>query len=64
MKSEPNEFSLTDLKNYPRKTDHWDGVQNYQARNMVRDQIKKGDLVSFYHSNCPQPGIAGIMTVV
>ena len=64
MKSEPNEFGITDLKNCPRKTDHWDGVRNYQARNMMRDQMKKGDLVFFYHSNCPEPGIVGIMTVV
>ncbi len=64
MKSEPDAFSVTDLENSPRKTDHWDGVRNYQARNMMRDQMKKGDQVFFYHSNCPQPGIVGIMEVV
>lgn len=64
MKSEPEAFSVNDLKNSPRKTDHWDGVRNYQARNMMRDQMKKGDQVFFYHSNCPQPGIVGIMEVV
>ena len=64
MKSEPDAFSITDLKNSPRKSDHWDGVRNYQARNMMRDQMKKGDQVFFYHSNCSHPGIVGIMEVV
>ena len=64
MKSEPDVFSITDLKNSPRKTNHWDGVRNYQARNMLRDAIKIGDQIFFYHSNCPQPGIVGIMAVV
>jgi predicted RNA-binding protein with PUA-like domain len=63
MKSEPNEFSIEDLKASPKKTNHWDGVRNYQARNMMRDQMKKGDQVFFYHSNCAEPGIVGIMTV-
>lgn len=63
MKSEPSEFSIDDLKNRPRKTEPWDGVRNYQARNMMRDEMKKGDLVFFYHSNCEEPGIVGIMTV-
>ena len=48
----------------PKKTEHWDGVRNYQARNMMRDDMKKGDLVFFYHSNCDEPGIVGIMQVV
>jgi predicted RNA-binding protein with PUA-like domain len=64
MKSEPGDFSIDDLKNMPRKTEHWDGVRNYQARNMMRDEMKKGDLVFFYHSNCKQPGIVGIAEVV
>ena len=64
MKSEPDVFGIEDLKNRPKKTEHWDGVRNYQARNMMRDQMKKGDLVFFYHSNCKVPGIVGIMEVV
>jgi len=64
MKSEPEVFSIADLKNNPNKTDHWDGVRNYQARNMMRDQMKKGDQIFFYHSNCPEPGIVGIMKVI
>ena len=64
MKSEPDVFGIDHLKACPRKTDHWDGVRNYQARNMMRDDMKKGDLVFFYHSNCTEPGIVGIMKVV
>ena len=64
MKSEPNAFSIDDLNNMPEQTEHWDGVRNYQARNMMRDQIKIGDQVFFYHSNCEVPGIVGIMEVV
>ena len=63
MKSEPSEFSIDDLKNNPGKTEPWDGVRNYQARNMMRDDMKKGDQVFFYHSNCDEPGIVGIMTI-
>ncbi len=64
MKSEPNEFSIDDLKASPKQTDMWDGVRNYQARNMMRDEMKKGDLVFFYHSNCDEPGIVGVAEVV
>ena len=64
MKSEPDVFGIDDLKARPNKTEQWDGVRNYQARNMMRDEMKKGDLVFFYHSNCDEPGIAGIMQVV
>lgn len=64
MKSEPNEFSIDDLKASPKQTGMWDGVRNYQARNMMRDEMKKGDLVFFYHSNCDEPGIVGVMEVV
>lgn len=64
MKSEPDAFSIDDLAAMPKKTEHWDGVRNYQARNMMRDQMKKGDLVFFYHSNCKVPGIVGIAEVV
>ncbi|AUD79856.1 EVE domain-containing protein [Kangiella profundi] len=64
MKSEPDVFGIEHLKALPNKTDHWDGVRNYQARNMMRDEMKKGDKVFFYHSNCKPPAIVGIMEVV
>ena len=63
MKSEPDAFSIDDLKNRPDQTEPWDGVRNYQARNMMRDDMKIGDKVFFYHSNCDEPGIVGIMEV-
>lgn len=64
MKSEPDTFGINDLCNKPNQTEHWDGVRNYQARNMMRDQMKLDDQVFFYHSNCEVPGIVGIMEVV
>jgi predicted RNA-binding protein with PUA-like domain len=64
MKSEPSAFSIDDLKTMTEQTEHWDGVRNYQARNMMRDQMKIGDRAFFYHSNCPVPGIVGLMEVV
>src|SRR5262245_55734285 len=64
MKSEPGSFSIDDLARAPRKTTAWDGVRNYQARNMLRDQMSKGDQVLFYHSSCDVPGVAGIAAVV
>ncbi len=64
MKSEPETFSIDDLALKPKQTEHWDGVRNYQARNMLRDQMKEGDLAFFYHSNCKEPGIAGIVEIV
>ena len=64
MKSEPGEFSIDDLLAMPNRTEHWDGVRNYQARNMMRDAMKIGDQVFFYHSNCKEPGIVGVMEVV
>ncbi len=64
MKTEPSEFSIDDLKARPKRTEPWDGVRNYQARNMMRDQMKKGDGVLFYHSNCEEPGIVGVAKVV
>ena len=64
MKSEPDVFGIDDLAKQPKKTEHWDGVRNYQARNMMRDEMKKGDLVFFYHSNCKEPGIVGLAEVV
>ena len=64
MKSEPSEFGIDDLARRPKRTEPWDGVRNYQARNMMRDEMKKGDLAFFYHSACAEPGIVGIMKVV
>lgn len=63
MKSEPEEFSIDDLKSRPDQTEPWDGVRNYQARNMMRDEMKAGDLAFFYHSNCETPGIVGIVKI-
>ncbi|MCB1798554.1 MAG: EVE domain-containing protein [Gammaproteobacteria bacterium] len=63
MKSEPDVFGIDHLKAMPGRKEHWDGVRNYQARNMMRDQMTKGDLVFFYHSNCDEPGIVGIMEI-
>ncbi len=62
MKSEPDAFSLDDLEAV--ESEPWDGVRNYQARNMMRDQMKVGDRIFFYHSNCKVPGIVGIAEVV
>lgn len=64
MKSEPDAFGIDDLKNEPGKTTIWDGVRNYQARNFMRDEMKKGDQVFIYHSSCKEVGIAGEATVV
>lgn len=63
MKSEPNAFSIDDLAQLPEQTEPWDGVRNYQARNFMRDQMRPGDQVFFYHSNCEVPGVVGIMEV-
>ena len=64
MKSEPDVYGIDHLKAANKKTDTWDGVSNYQVRKMMRDDMKKGDLAFFYHSNCKEPGIVGIMKVV
>jgi len=64
MKSEPNCFSFDDLRESPDMTTHWDGVRNFQARNLLRDEIKPGDGVLFYHSNIPKPAIVGVARVV
>ncbi len=64
MKSEPTTFSITDLLNKPDKVEHWDGVRNYQVRNMMRDVMQVGDLAFFYHSSCLDAGIVGIMEIV
>ena len=63
MKSEPADVSIDDLANFPNQTVAWYGVRNYQARNFMRNQMKVGDGVLFYHSNCKEPGIAGIAKV-
>lgn len=63
MKSEPADVSIDDLASFPNQTVDWYGVRNYQARNFMRDQMQLGDGVLFYHSNCDQPGIAGIAEV-
>ncbi|MGH8551208.1 MAG: EVE domain-containing protein [Methylococcales bacterium] len=63
MKSEPREFGIDDLEGMPDQSHHWDGVRSYQARNLMRDDMKIGDRVFFYHSNCVEPGIVGIMEV-
>ena len=64
MKSEPDEASIDDLANAPSRTLPWTGVRNYQARNFMRDTMQLGDGVLFYHSSCPEPGIAGLARVV
>jgi predicted RNA-binding protein with PUA-like domain len=61
LKSEPDVFSFDDLKKRPKKIEPWNGVRNYQVRNMMRDQMQVDDLGFFYHSSCPQPGIAGVV---
>lgn len=62
FKSEPNCYSIDDLKR--DGTEHWDGIRNYQARNMLRDDVKLGDKVLFYHSSCAEPSVVGLCTVV
>jgi predicted RNA-binding protein with PUA-like domain len=63
MKSEPDEFSIDDLAEMKNQSVAWFGVRNYMARNFMRDQMKIGDEVFFYHSSCPEPGIAGVARV-
>jgi predicted RNA-binding protein with PUA-like domain len=64
MKSEPSECSIDDLAAARKQTVPWFGVRNYQARNFMRDQMRIGDGVLFYHSSCPEPGVAGLAEVV
>ncbi|ACJ17962.1 EVE domain-containing protein [Coxiella burnetii] len=64
LKSEPTSYSIDDLFREKNKITRWDGVRNYQARNFMRDGMKKGDLAFFYHSNCEKPGIVGVVEVV
>jgi predicted RNA-binding protein with PUA-like domain len=64
LKSDAESFSIDDLWSLPDRTTHWDGVRNFQARNFMRDEMKKGDLAFFYHSGGDEPGIAGIVEIV
>jgi predicted RNA-binding protein with PUA-like domain len=64
MKSEPETFGIDDLAKAPRKRTRWDGVRNFQVRNMLRDEMKKGDLALFWHSSCAVPGAYGVVKVV
>ena len=64
MKSEPNAYSFTDLTNEDDSTAEWDGVRNYQARNTMRDDMKQGEGVIFYHSNAKPPGAVGTAVIV
>lgn len=64
FKSEPDEFGIDHLAAQKKQTARWDGIRNYQARNNLRDQVKMGDLVLFYHSSCKKIGVAGTMEVV
>jgi predicted RNA-binding protein with PUA-like domain len=63
LKSDPESFGFEDLWNAPNRTTHWDGVRNFQARNYLRDEMKKGDLAFFYHSGGAEPGIHGIVEI-
>jgi len=64
FKTEPGCFSFDDLKNRPDMTEPWDGVRNYQARNFLRDTVRIGDRVLFYHSNIPEPAVVGLAEIV
>jgi len=64
MKSEPDAFSLDDLKKAGAKGEPWDGIRNYQARNFMRDDMQVGDQVLFYHSRCTPPGAVGVAEVI
>ena len=63
MKTEPTTFGIDDLKKAPRRTTGWDGVRNFQVRNMLRDEMKKGHKAFLYHSSCDEPGIVGIVEI-
>ena len=63
LKSEPDEFSIDDLERGGNRTEPWNGVRNYQARNMLRDGMRKDDRAFFYHSSCEQPAIVGIVEI-
>jgi len=63
MKSEPDAFSIDNLRDRPGQTEPWDGIRNYQARNFMRDRMEPGQQAFFYHSNCAEPGIVGLMEI-
>ena len=63
LKSEPTSFGIADLARAPGRATSWDGVRNFQARNMIRDAMQRGDQAFFYHSSCEVPGIAGIVQI-
>jgi len=63
FKTEPDAFSIDDLKNAPRQTTQWEGVRNYQARNFMRDGVQQGDSVMIYHSSCKHVGVVGVATI-
>ncbi len=63
LKTEPGTFGIDDLARAPGRTTSWDGVRNYQARNMLRDEVRRGDRAFLYHSSCEVPGIVGILAV-
>ncbi|MDH3688842.1 MAG: EVE domain-containing protein [Gammaproteobacteria bacterium] len=63
MKSEPDAYGINDLIAQPARTDHWDGIRNYQARNFMSKEMKVGDQAFFYHSSCAEPGIVGIVKI-
>jgi predicted RNA-binding protein with PUA-like domain len=64
MKTEPSTFGVDDLAAAPRRTSAWDGVRNYQARNLLRDEMRRGDQAFLYYSSCEVPGIVAIMQIV
>jgi len=64
MKTEPSTFSVEDLAAAPRRTTGWDGVRNYQARNMLRDEMRRGDKALLYYSSCEVPGVVAVMKIV
>ncbi|HEY6483181.1 MAG TPA: EVE domain-containing protein [Steroidobacteraceae bacterium] len=64
LKSEPGSFGVEDLAAAPRARTAWDGVRNFQARNMLRDEMQRGDQAFLYHSSCEQPGIVAVMDIV
>ncbi len=64
MKTEPSTFGVDDLAAAPRRTTSWDGVRNFQARNMLRDEMSRADEAFLYHSSCAEPGIVAVMQIV
>lgn len=64
IKSEPGTYSIDDLASEPKQTTYWEGVRNFQARNMMRDRMRQGEKAIFYHSSCKPPGAVGIVEIV